>query len=310
MKVSTYNASRFDITSMRVAVACFQTGSLTAAARQNHLALAAASRRIRDLEDVVGSPLFIRHPKGMTPTATGRIVAKYGLELLHSIDQMGSELADLNSGATRHISLFSSSAAITEYLPPLLAGYEKRHPAVRVDVKEMVSESVVKSVREGRVEIGIFVEGAETSDLSTYFFRSDELVFVFSCSHRFKNSKQALNFSDTLDEEWICLSPGAASLQRQLEASLRARQPLKIRMQLQSFEAVCNMVSSGLGIALLPKMAAMPLINGLRLSWRPVADPWAKRNLLIATKPSEIDNDVLQLVEFLVSGQFYNNSNR
>jgi molybdenum-dependent DNA-binding transcriptional regulator ModE len=49
-----YNLARFDLVSVRLAVACAQTGSLTAAARDSHLALAAASRRIRELEDALG----------------------------------------------------------------------------------------------------------------------------------------------------------------------------------------------------------------------------------------------------------------
>ncbi|MDB5932213.1 MAG: LysR family transcriptional regulator, partial [Polaromonas sp.] len=64
----SYNLARFDLVSIRLAVACAQTGSLTAAARGSHLALAAASRRIRELEDALGDTLFERHARGLLPT--------------------------------------------------------------------------------------------------------------------------------------------------------------------------------------------------------------------------------------------------
>eukprot|EP01034_Spumella_vulgaris_P005817 gene5817-7419_t len=51
MAAHSYNLARFDLVTIRLAVSCAQTGSLTAAARGAHLALAAASRRIRELED-------------------------------------------------------------------------------------------------------------------------------------------------------------------------------------------------------------------------------------------------------------------
>ena len=301
MASATYNLARFDLVSVRLAVACAQTGSLTTAARENHLALAAASRRIKELESAVDSPLFIRHTKGLTPTASGRIFVKHGLALLHTMELIGSELADLHQGVARHIRLCSSSAAITEYLPPLLADYARSHPSVRVDVEEVVSEVVVQSLREGRTDAAIFVEGPDASDLATRFFREDELIYVLPRDHRLAKSRKALYFTDALDEEWICLSAGAASLQKQQQAALSANRPFKIRMQLRSFEAVCNMVSSGLGIALLPKVASLPMIRSMHLSWRPLADSWARRKLLIATSQNERDKDILQFVDYLSS---------
>ena len=138
-----YNLARFDLVSVRLAVACAQTGSLTAAARDSHLALAAASRRIRELEDALGDALFERHARGLLPTAAGRVFVKHGLTLLQTMEQLGGELADLRRGIARHIRLCASSAAISQFLPPLLARYGELHPQVHIDLEEQVSEAVV-----------------------------------------------------------------------------------------------------------------------------------------------------------------------
>ena len=82
------NLARFDFVSVRLAVACAQTGSLTGAARASHLALAAASRRIRELEEAMGCILFERHARGLLPTAAGRVFVKHGLTLLQTLDQV------------------------------------------------------------------------------------------------------------------------------------------------------------------------------------------------------------------------------
>ncbi|MGH8035882.1 MAG: LysR family transcriptional regulator, partial [Lysobacterales bacterium] len=126
----SYNLARFDLVSIRLAVACAQSGSLTAAAREAHLALAAASRRIRELEDALGDTLFERHARGLLPTAAGRVFVKHGLTLLQTMEQLGGELADLRRGIARHVRLCASSAAISQFLPPLLARYGQLHPQV------------------------------------------------------------------------------------------------------------------------------------------------------------------------------------
>ena len=296
----SYNLARFDLVSIRLAVACAQTGSLTAAARGSHLALAAASRRIRALEGALGEALFERHARGLLPTRVGRVFVKHGLSLLQTMEQLDAELADLRSGTARHIRLCASTAAINQFLPPLLARYAQLQPQVRVDLEEQVSEAVVVALREGRADLGIFVQGPDTAGLATHAFRHDELVLVLPARHRLAGTKAPLAFVDTLDEEWISLTAGAAMLLQQQQTALAASRPLKLRMQVRSFDAVCHMVASGLGIAMLPKTAALPIIRAMKLSWRPLADPWARRCLLVATPQGQSDAGITALIDFLV----------
>lgn len=293
-----YNLARFDLVSIRLVVDCVQHGSLSAAARESHLALAAASRRMRELEDAVGEPLFERHGRGLHPTAAGRVFARHAVGLLQSLEQMGSELADLRSGVAQHVRLCASTAAITEFLPPLLARYARSHQHVRVDLEEQVSGGVVAALREGSADLGVFVEGVETEGLDARLFRRDELVLVLPQRHRLVG-RGAVAFAEALEENWISLSDGAALLQKQHEAAHAAGRPLKLRMQVRSFDAVCHLVASGLGIAILPKTAALPMVGAMKLRWRALADPWAQRRLLLATRAGSTDPAVAALADFL-----------
>ena len=295
-----YNLARFDLVSIRLAVACVQTGSLTAAARDSHLALAAASRRIRELESALGNTLFERHARGLIPTAAGRVFVNHGLTLLQTMEQLGAELTDLRQGIARHIRLCASSAAISQFLPPLLARYGQLYPQVRIDLEEHVSQAVVSTLREGRADVAVFVEGPDTRGLDTQLFRKDELVLVLPAKHRLAALKTPVAFADTLDEEWISLPAGAAMLQKQQQAALAANRPLKLRMQVRSFDAVCHMVASGLGIAVLPKIASLPIAKSMKLIFRPLADTWAQRSLMVATAAGQNDKNVTSLVNFLI----------
>ena len=294
-----YNLARFDLVSIRLAVDCAQTGSLTAAARGAHLALGAASRRIRELEGALGDTLFDRHARGLQPTAAGRVFVKHGLTLLQTMDQLGAELADLRRGTARHIHLCASSAAISQFLPPLLARYGQLHPQVHIDVEEQVSDAVAAALREQRTDVAVFVEGPASDGLDTRLFRHDELVLVLPAGHRLAGSKTPLAFADALDEEWISLTAGAAMLHQQRQSALAANRPFKLRMQVRSFDAVCHMVASGLGIAILPRAACLPIVKAMKISWRRLADPWAQRRLLVACAQGQADADILSLLNFL-----------
>ena len=301
MAAPSYNLAKFDLVSVRLAVDCAQTGSLTAAARASNLALAAASRRLRELESALGDALFERHARGLLPTPAGRLFVRHGLSLLQTMEQIAGDLSDLRQGVARHIRLCASSAAISQFLPPLLAKYAALQPQVRVDLEEQVSQAVVTTLLEARTDVAIFVEGPDTAGLSTRLFRSDELVLVMPARHRLAGSKKPLAFADTLDEEWISITTGAAVLQKQREAALAAGRPFKLRTQLRSFDAVCHMVASGLGITILPKGACMPLLTGMKLAWRPLTDSWAQRRILLATASGQNDAGITALADFLTA---------
>jgi DNA-binding transcriptional LysR family regulator len=139
----TLNLARLDLVSVRLAVACAQTGSLTAAARECNLALAAASRRLKELELALGVRLFERRSSGLIPTTAAAPVIKRGLDMLGAVYELESTLADLRDGIARHVRLCASSAAINQFLPPLLARWHAHHPQVQVEVEEQVSGLVL-----------------------------------------------------------------------------------------------------------------------------------------------------------------------
>lgn len=295
-----YNLARFDLVSVRLAVSCVQFGSLSAAARGSHLALAAASRRLRELEDAVGEPLFERHARGLIATAAGRVFARHGSALLQTMDRLGGELADLRLGLSRHIRLAASSAALNPYLPPLLARYQQLQPGIRVAVDEHVSEGVVAALREGRADLGLLAEGPDSAGLDLLPFRSDELVLVVPRGHPLGSPATGpIAFADLLGQDWISLEGGASLLLQQQQAALAAGRPLRIRMQLGSFDAVCHMVAAGLGVALLPRAAVQPTLRALKLATRPLADGWARRRLLVAQRAGQADAAIVALRDHL-----------
>ena len=193
MNTTHLNLARFDFVSVRLAVVCARVGNLTEAASECHLVLPAASRRLRDLERALGAPLFERHPRGLRPTALGRAFTKRGMAILHELDNLRVELADASHGVVRHLQVFASTAAITQFLPALLAEYGDLHPEVQVELEEQVSQQVVAAVREGRADLGVYVSGPDLRGLDARDFRTDELVLILPPGHRLAGKTPASN---------------------------------------------------------------------------------------------------------------------
>ena len=207
--------------------------------------------------NLIGCALFLRHSRGLDVTPAGRIFMRRGLAMLQEMESLGAELQDLQQGVVRHVRLFAGTAAIHQFLPPLLAAYAEQHPEVQIDLEEQVSEQVVLALRDGRADVGVFVQGPNTEGLEVRDFRQDELVLIVPRGHRLDQATPVA-FADTLGEPWISLNPGAALLQQQQSAAMAAGRPLKLRMQVASLDAVAHMVAAGLGIGMLPRAAARP----------------------------------------------------
>lgn len=308
--MKTYNLSRFDLVTVRLVVRASQLGSITKAAEEAHLATSAASRRLRDLESTIGSLLFSRHARGIVTTAVGLTFVKHGINLLQTMTQLDGELDDLKQGAVRHLRLCASTAAVDQFLPQLLADHARTYPKVIIELEEQVSGGVVNALREGRADVGVLVEGLDTRGLETRIFRQDELVLVLPAGHRLAGARTPLRFDDVLDEQWIGLTTGASLLQQQQQAAFASQRPLKLRMQVRSFDAVCHLVAAGLGVALLPKGAALPLVRALKLAWRPLTDSWARRRLLVAVVAGTTDLAIEAFVDFLTEDSPTGNGKR
>ena len=298
MNAPHLNLARFDFVSIRLAVVCARVGNLTLAASECHLVLPAASRRLRDLERALGAPLFERHPRGLKPTALGRAFTKRGMAILHELDNLRAELSDAGHGIVRHLQVFASTAAITQFLPPLLAEYGELYPEVQVEMEEQVSQQVVAAVREGRADLGVYVSGPDLRGLDARDFRTDELVLILPPGHRLAG-KTPMPFAQALDEHWISLHAGAAMLEAQQRSAMAAGRTLKLRMQVRSFDAVGHLVAAGLGVALLPKEAALPIVKAMKLQWRPLADTWVHRQLQVVVRP-DADAVVRTMRDFLM----------
>ena len=295
----------FDLVDLKLFCDVVDGGSITRGAERSALALAAASTRIRNMELALGSQLLTRARQGVTPTPAGRTLLKHARTMLAQGARMREDLAAFSGGMSGEIRLLANTNALTEFLPEALSLFLAGHPHVSVDLEERLSDEIVGLIAEGVADVGIVAGTVEMGALETYPFRSDRFVVVTAAGHEFA-TREAVGFGEVLDRDFVGLDR-ASSLQRFLaDKAVRAGKPLRLRVQLRSFDAVCRMVECGVGVGIVPQTTAHRAAKTMALGVVALTDDWALRELRICVRSlSELRPFARDLVESLILPPLY-----
>jgi len=277
------NLNRFDLTTLRLFVAAVDSGSLTAGAERQGVSLAAASKRIAELESHLGTPLLERSKRGVMPTAAGQTLLPHAVELVARLEQLALAMADIKRGTGGHLRLWANTSAFGGFLPALLARFARAHPGVVLDLEDAISEDAVRAVARGTAELGVIGENTPAEGLHTLVCHVDELVLMLPAGHPLSGA-EAVPLDRLLEHDLVAFGR-ATSLTRQLAAAAEGlHRPLRIRAQVRSFDAMARMVAAGLGIAVLPREGAAPYTRALGLVLQTIDGMRTERQLLLAMR--------------------------
>lgn len=274
---------RFDLTDLRLFCDVVDEGSITAGAEKAALALAAASTRVRNMEAALGAALLTRSRQGVTPTPAGHMLLKHARAMLGQAARMREDLSAFAGGLSGEVRLLANTNAVTEFLPEALSSFLAGHPQVSVDLEERLSDEIVGLIAEGVGDVGIVAGAVEVGALQTYPFRQDRFVVVTAPGHPLA-ARGRVRFAEVLTYDFVGLER-SASLQRFLAAkAVREGRPLRLRVQLRSFDAVCRLVEAGVGVGVVPQTTARRAQMSMDLAVIDLADDWALRELNIVVR--------------------------
>jgi DNA-binding transcriptional LysR family regulator len=290
---------RFDLADLNLFRHVADAGSITHGAERAHLALAAASTRIRRMEEALGAALLVRTRQGVTPTQAGRTLLQHARTILRQADRLREDLGAYAGGLAGQIRVLSNTNALTEFLPEALSSFLSAHPHVGVDLEERLSDEIVGLIAEGVADLGIIAGTVDPGSLETFPFRRDRFVLVVARNHPLAR-RSKIAFAQVLDHDFVGLDR-ASALQRFLaDKAARAGQPLRLRVQLRSFDAVCRLVECDVGIGIVPETTARWATRAMAIVAVPLTDAWAVRDLTICIRSfRDLPTHARQLVEHL-----------
>jgi len=200
---------RFDLADLRLFVNVVEAGSITRGAARLHLAIAAASTRIRNMEAALGTPLLHRERQGVRPTQAGHTLVQHARILLQQAERMRGDLGQFAEGIRGQVRLLSNTNALTEFLPETLSAFLAAHPQVDIDLEERLSDEIVAAVADGTADIGIVAGSVATAGLETLPFRTDRFEIVVAPNHALA-AVQCIAFADALDYDFVGLDRASA----------------------------------------------------------------------------------------------------
>ena len=174
---------RPDISSLALFIRVAELKSITKAAQASHIALAALSRRIAQLEDQFGVQLLHRSARGVELTPAGTALLFHAQQMMAKVDAMRAEISDYSKGAKGLVRIQANASALAQYLPGDLASFAASHAAIKLALEEERSSAIVEAVRGGATDVGIVMEGAEANGLQLFDYRTDTLCAVVPRRH-------------------------------------------------------------------------------------------------------------------------------
>ncbi|HEK1007665.1 TPA: LysR family transcriptional regulator [Pseudomonas putida] len=273
----------FDLIDLSLFQHTLECGNITAGARRSHLSLPAASARIRAMEASLGTALLQRNRRGVQPTPAGQALLQHARLIGQQVERLQFDLAQYAQGQQGQVRLLCNTAALTEYLPELLAGYLANNPGVSVDVQELPSLRIVQSITQGMADLGIISTAAPSAHLQTLPFRDDPLVLVTPADHPL-SAQPAPSFVDSLAHGHVGLGANSALALYLEEQALREGLRMRVRVRAEGFDGVIRMVAGGAGVGVVPLTAVRRWEGQLTMHWVALGEDWANRRLLLCAR--------------------------
>jgi len=286
---------KLDPVSLRLFVAVMEENTIAAAAAREHLAASAVSRRLADLEAALQVALFTRSNRGTEPTAAAFTLLNLARGVLNDLDGIANQMREFGSGVRGHVRVVANISAITQFLPGELQSFLALHPQVDVRLQEQISTAIARSVAENAADVGILNHGNYGERITLLPYRSDELVLIVPTGHLLARRK-AVRLAEALPFAFVGMHPGSAVNNQLMRAAAEVDLPLRLRIQVTSYDALCLMVAAGLGIGVMPRGSASLYRGTLAIRAITLNEPWAQRRLMLCVRAEESLSSVARLL--------------
>jgi DNA-binding transcriptional LysR family regulator len=278
---------RFDLTDLNLFRHIVEAGSITHGAARANLALAAASTRIRKREFSFGTELLVRGRAGVRPTQAGRTLLLHARAILAQTERLNEDLSPYARGLAGQVRVLSNTNALTEFLPETLSSFLIAYPDISVDLEERLSDEIVGLIADGTGDVGIVAGTVDFGNLHTFPFRSDRFVLVVARNHPL-SGRSRIGFAEVLDYDMVGLDRASAIQRFLAEKAARVGRPLRLRVQLRRFDAICRLVECNVGVGIVPETTVQRTMRTMAISAVSLADNWAQRELTICVRDEEV----------------------
>ncbi len=267
---------RLTLRQMEIFLNVVREGHLTNVAKSMGLSQSAISMSIKELENILGNPLFDRINKKLILNEMGRSFQKEIAPIIKKLNDIEYEFKNtLNKGMVR----VGASTTIVDYLmPPIICSYMNSYPDVKIELKEGNSKQIVELLKSGKIDVG-FIEGiVNDSEIIKEIVGVDELIVVTTDNSL---NREELSINDLKDKKWILREKGSGTREVFLDYIKDKVEYLNIFLELGHTESIKSVLMSHKCISCISKIAVSDEIKTNKLLHLRLKNFECKRNFFI-----------------------------
>ncbi|MGB3288691.1 MAG: LysR family transcriptional regulator [Burkholderiaceae bacterium] len=273
---------KIDSTTVQLVLTVADEGSISRAADKLNLAVAAASRRISDLEAQCGTRIFQRLPHGVRITESGGKLLQHMRQIDSLILRLKDDADAISRGQDGRIIIGAPKTAIIQFLAQDIARIKRRHPGVAIQVVEENSKVVQQLLRDKIIDIGIYEKTSGFMPLEALAYRRDRLVLVYSRAH-FHFQDEPVPLEEVLGIPLITLGKGSAILAAVQRAYRSSGREFQSSFVVSGFDTMLALVREGLGVGLMPPGVLGDFRPDPALTTSEIQGDWHERHYMLSS---------------------------
>ena len=244
-----------DLRQLEIIRAIADTGSFTAAGEKLHVSQSAISRQILLLEEELGEPIFHRIGRRIRITPAGESLLHLSNRVFQDLDETVSAISDKQESLRGTMRLVGGMTVCLYVFPALLAEVRRAHPNLDLKITVGSAERSIAMLRSGAGDLGLITLPVEASDLVSVPVLREELLLVTYPAHPLAKKRQ-ITPADLTRQPFILFETGSITRRIVEEFFMRERIEAEIVMETENVEIIKAMVRHGLGISIIPWVAA------------------------------------------------------
>ena len=243
-----------DLISMKLFVSIARTQNITRTAQEFYMTQPVVSRRMQELENLLGFKLFSRRNHGVILTEEGEELAPVFEKAITLIDQEISRIKTRLQDRTRTVSIAAITPATNIFLPSIIGEFSSRHPDIRVDVQRLVPSKIMEELLSGTYDIYISC-GPDlpiSGEWNSCPVRSDPVGLIVRDSEPVSSPEEAISLLKRSRVYLIPMEDSPATTRDSLDILSHLGMEQIQKTELRPIESILFNIASGMGVAILP----------------------------------------------------------
>lgn len=261
-------------------------GSLTAAADVLCVTQSALSHSMKKLEQQLGTDIWLREGRNLRLTQAGQYLLAVANRVLPQLALAEERLHQFAQGERGTLRIGMECHPCYQWLLKVVSPYLAGWPDVDVDVKQKFQFGGIGALLGYEIDVLVTPDPLHKPGLRFEPVFDYEQVLVVARGHPLARRRR-IALAETLEHDYIGMHTGStlqAYLNRITEQMGRT---LKLRIQLTSFDAMCRMVSGGVGIGVVPESAARRNLQAMKLAQIELTDEWKWRERRVLVREGD-----------------------